>query len=201
MGIFFARDIDNAANPNNDHVVGDAGNAPALNNRRLSEELKILTEDADVRSYFHYESSGLDETSNKFCIYGYLLPQSEPYKRGSYRVRIVLPTGFPSEPPDLHLLTYIYHPAIQEDNSKLTFCNTCCSFKWRAGFRIRDLIKQYVYMIDRRDLVYTACTHNSEARELYKRDYVAYENKVLAMVQEHSIPRSKMIHKYLSLKQ
>ncbi len=189
MGPFFARNIDNAANPNNHHVVGGAGNAPALNNRRLLKELKILTEDADVQSYFHYESSELDETSKKSCIYGYLLPQSEPYKRGSYRVRIVLPSWFPFEPPKLELLTYMYHPTIQEENSKLTFCCKCCSFNWGATYRICDLIKQYVDMIDRHALVYTACTHNYEASELYKRDYVQYKNKVLAMVQEHAIPR------------
>jgi len=185
MGPFFARNQKNGANLTKDHAYGVLAH---LNNRLLME-LKILKEDADVQSYFHYESSGLDKTSKKFCIYGYLLPQSEPYNRGSYRVRIVLPSNFPFEPPELELLTYIYHPVIKEDNSKLTFCSACCSFKWRPGFCIYDLIEQYVNMIDRRDLIYTACTYNHEARELRMRDYVQYENKVLAMVQEHSIPR------------
>jgi len=189
MGALFTTNSNNAANPNNDHASGSAGNAPALNNLRLLKELKILTEDANVRSYFHYESSELDEQSNRFCIYGYILPQSEPYNRGSYRVRITLPSEFPFKPPELELLTYIYHPAINKDNSKLTFCSACCTFQWEVAFRIRDFIKQYVDMIDRRDIVYTACTYNYEARELYNRNYVAYENKVLAMVQKYSIPR------------
>jgi ubiquitin-protein ligase len=189
MGALFTANSNNAANLNNEHTFGGAGNAPALNNRRLLKELKILTEDANVRSYFHYESSGQDERSNRFCIYGRILPRSEPYNRGSYRVRIVLSSAFPFALPELELLTYIYHPAINKNNSKLTFCSACCTFQWEAAFRIRDFIKQYVDMIDRRDIVYTACTYNYEARELYNRNYVAYENKVLAMVQEYSIPR------------
>ena len=43
--------------------------------KRLLSELKILTIDPDVQSYFHYESLENDDTSGLFYIYGYLTLQ------------------------------------------------------------------------------------------------------------------------------
>lgn len=161
---------------------------------RLSMQLKMLTTDADVQSYFHYEGSKEDEDLKQFCIYGYLLPNSEPYKNGSYRVRIILSPEFPFKPPDLQLLTYIYHPAIQDDELQLSFCNTCCSFEFKPGIYIyiyiSDLIKHHVDVIDQRDFIYKTCTFNYNARELYNQDKVRYEEEVLKMVRTYAIPRS-----------
>ena len=93
--------------------------------RRVMTELKILTRHLNVQSYFSYESSGPDQQSNCFCIYGYLLPRTEPYKYGAYRIRIVLSAEFPFRSPILQLLTYIYHSAINNDTSNPSFCIKC----------------------------------------------------------------------------
>jgi ubiquitin-protein ligase len=149
---------------------------------RLSTELKFLTTDPGVQSYFQYESSGQDEELKQFCIYGYLLPRTEPYKRGSYKVRIILPPQFPFISPMLDLLTYIYHPTVNDDVSKPAFCCRCCAFEFKPAFRIKGFIKYYVDVIDRPDLFYMNCTYNCKARELYDRNKVGYETKALEMV-------------------
>jgi ubiquitin-protein ligase len=59
-----------------------------IQKKRVITELKILTMDPDVQSYFYYESSSADKESKCFIIYGYLLPRTEPYKSGAYKVRI-----------------------------------------------------------------------------------------------------------------
>jgi ubiquitin-conjugating enzyme E2 D/E len=164
--------------------------APAHLSTRLLKELKILTEDAKVQSYFRFESSGQDAVSKKFCIYGYLLPRTEPYNHGAFKVRITLPEHFPYQPPELQLLTPIYHPAIQGDVSKPDFCCNCCSSTFGTGCGvIRDVIKFYVNIIDRPDHFHRICDYNPEARRLYQQNRARYEENAREMVSKYAYPR------------
>jgi ubiquitin-protein ligase len=150
-------------------------------------ELKILTMHPDVQSYFYYESSGIDKKTNKFHIYGYLLPRTEPYKYGAYRVCIILPTEFPFKPPILELLTYIYHPAIDNNISQPRFCKKCSCAIWSPGTRISQWLEQYVNIIEQPgapDCTY--CIRNFEAKNLYHQDRDQYEEKARAMVEKYS---------------
>jgi ubiquitin-protein ligase len=158
--------------------------------RRVITELKILQTDSDVQSYFHYESSGKDEQLKQFCIYGYLLPRSEPYKNGSFKVRIPLPAEFPFRSPALELLTYIYHPAIDDDISRPAFCNKCPHVYWSVGSRISRWLEHYVNVIDQPDTTHGMyCVRNIAAEELYNQNKVEYVQKALAMIKQYSHPR------------
>ena len=157
---------------------------------RVVTELKILTINPDVQSYFHYESSGIDTILQRFCIYGYLLPRTEPYKYGSFKVRIILPAEFPLKSPILELLTYIYHPAINDDISEPKICNKCPHINWTVGTRISQWLEQYVNIIDRPDLPYKVyCIRNTAAEKLYTQNKIEYQEKALIMVHQHSHPR------------
>lgn len=161
-----------------------------VHKQRVMTEIKILAIQSDVQSYFHYESSRRDKNSNNFCIYGYLLPRTEPYKHGAYKIRIILPIDFPYKKTILELLIYIYHPAI--DNNILTprFCNKCSGVRWKIGIHISDWLEQYVNIIERPDIRHGMfCIGNTEAEKLYDRNRVEYEQKALIMVQQYSHPR------------
>jgi len=155
--------------------------------KRLINELEILTTDPDVQSYFYYESSGIDKKTNKFSIYGYLLPRIEPYKHGAYKVCITLPAEFPFKRPILQLLTYIYHPAIDNNILQPRFCNKCYCVFWSPATRISQWLEHYVNIIERADASdYTYCVRNLEAKNLYLQNRDQYEEKARDMVEKYS---------------
>ncbi|CAF3058095.1 unnamed protein product [Rotaria sp. Silwood2] len=157
--------------------------------KRLASELKDLTENPEVQSYFQYENSGNDEELKQFCIFGYLLPRTEPYKYGSYKVRIIVSSEFPFKTPSVQLLTYIYHPAVNDDVSKPYFCTACDCSEWMPSFRISRLIKYFVNVIDQPEANKTYCLMNAKAKELFDQNRAEYIEKALAMVQKYSCPR------------
>jgi ubiquitin-conjugating enzyme E2 D/E len=178
MGPWFSRAANNA--------VDGFNISPSQFSKRLLSELKILTTSADVQSYFRYESSGQHE--GKFCIIGYLLPQSEPYRNGAFKVRIILPNGFPFESPKLQLLTPIYHSTVNEDMSKPEFCTKCCRpyFDYRPTSHISEFLKYYLDIIDGSG---AGCDNNPEARRLYHADNARYQANALEMVTRYAYPR------------
>ncbi len=177
-----------ADNLNNHHAANDFGIAPSHFSRRLIKEMKILTENVDVQKYFRFES--LKQDSGKLCIYGYLLPQEEPYKNGAFKVRITLSTYFPCGPPELQLLTHLYHPAVNEDISKPEFCCTCCSVPFHIPTSyICDFIKYYIHIIDHPDSSCAGCTNNYEARRLYHEDKTRYIQRASERVTQYAYPR------------
>ncbi|CAF3178112.1 unnamed protein product [Rotaria sp. Silwood2] len=149
--------------------------------KRLLAELKILTKNLDVQSYFQYENSGIDEKLKEFCIYGYLLPRAEPYKHGSFKVRIRLSPEYPFRTPQMDLLTYIYHPAVRNNVSRPTMCTACGCYEWTPSNLISAYIKYFVNVIDQPEAIGTYCVLNSKAKMLYDENRAEYEEIALAM--------------------
>ena len=157
--------------------------------KRILAEIKLLQTNAEVQSYFHYEKSENEENFKRFCIYGYLLPQTEPYKYGSYKVRITLPFEFPFKPPEMSLLTYIYHPAVTNDIHKPKFCTKCYNEQWQPCKRISQWIKCHIDVIDQPGDEKRYCLLYTEAYELYLNNLTEYNNKALEMVKKYAHPR------------
>jgi len=157
---------------------------------RISTELNLLTTDTKVPSYFHYENSQLDDQSHKFYIDGYLLPRLEPYKYGSYKVRIVLHPEFPFRAPDMKLLTYIYHPAVSNNQSNPRYYGPCCVSEWRSNSHITQWIERNLNVFDRPDDSERYYQLNPAAKDLYDQNRVEYGKKVLAMIEKYSYPRA-----------
>jgi ubiquitin-protein ligase len=163
-----------------------------IHKKRLTTELKILTMDPDVQSYFYYENSGPDQELKCFVIYGYLLPRTKPYKYGAYRVRIIINSEFPFTPPVLDLLTCIYHPAINNDSLQPKFCRCSHRMVWTVGTRISQWIEQFVNIIDQPDTSYAYgmyCISNPEAESLYLENREEYDRKAGAMVLKYAYRR------------
>ncbi len=51
-------------------------------------------------------------SSKNIIIEGHILPVSEPYCQRSFRVRFILPSMYPYDPPKLFFLDRIWHPNI-----------------------------------------------------------------------------------------
>ncbi|CAF3867932.1 unnamed protein product [Adineta steineri] len=124
-----------------------------------------------VTSYFYYDGFKKDENDENIIIHGYLLPRTEPYKRGSYKVRITLCQKYPFKRPKMELLTIIYHPSVRINNQELLYCYGCCERLWMP-------YETKCY-----------CILNGEAMRLFGQDRSAYEAKALEMVMKYSCSR------------
>lgn len=172
----------------NDNNLINTGNVRTNYMKRLQIELDLL-KDTNTQLYFRYAKHEI--SSGIFCIYGYLLPQKEPYNCGSYEVCIKLPDYFPFDTPTLELLTYIYHPAVQNDVVNPQFCCNCCQCSLGGSdLHIRDVIKYYVDIIDRPDLYYKRCDFNQDASRLYFQDKTNFEEEARRMVVRYAVPRA-----------
>lgn len=159
--------------------------------KRILTEVYHLSQNSDVQSYFQYECSGTDVNSCDFRIYGYLLPRSEPYKHGSYKVCITLPAEFPLKSPDIQLLTYIYHPAIKGDASGPHISIKLKHNEWNPKKTIGEWLKTFVDMIDQPRVNnddYEIL--NQQAMDLYLHNRSKYNKMAMKMTSKHAHQRS-----------
>jgi len=87
----------------NDNIVGIFFFEMAM--KRLQKELPILLNDPEIGSYFLRESSDFvnDSPSEIFRICVYLLPRTELYNYGKFKLEIIVPRNYPFQPPQLRL--------------------------------------------------------------------------------------------------
>lgn len=78
--------------------------------RRLQKELDDLQK-ASLPYFTHL----MQDDANVLVWQGLILPQSEPYSKGAFRVEFIFPPEYPFKPPQLSFKTKIYHPNIAED--------------------------------------------------------------------------------------
>lgn len=157
--------------------------------KQVLTDIKRLATDPYIQSYFHYESSGEEDEPYIFRLDGYLLPRTNPYKHGSIKVCIRFYPDHPFKTPEVQLLTYIYHPAVNNNVSRPVFCRECCCLRSLTIYTISALLNHLVCIIDNPDFLPVPCKWNSEARYLYNSNKVEYERKVLATMKKYACPR------------
>jgi len=90
-------------------------------------KLKLSSkENAPVR--FLLDKSPFDENyaetstqQNVYVIIGRILPKSDIFKESSIQIEMKLTSNYPLEPPEVRLLTPIYHPNVDKDGKKMYY--------------------------------------------------------------------------------
>lgn len=161
-------------------------------NRRIQYEINKLTNDPDVKSYFHYEDLGYkgNDQNKIICIYGYILPQNFPYKYGSFKIKIKLPPEFPFRMPEIIFITPIYH--LQTIRCGTELHGICCSEceNWSPSKTLPQLIKTVVDRIDRTVATKGSNFRNSEEYSHYMRDQDDYWKTVMNTIEKHAYRRT-----------
>jgi ubiquitin-protein ligase len=84
-------------------------------------KLKLLNKDnAPVRflldkSPFDDEDNESTTDQNVYVIIGRIFPNSEIFKECSIQIEMKLTSNYPTEPPEVRLITPIYHPNVDKN--------------------------------------------------------------------------------------
>lgn len=105
-----------------------------------------------------------DDHNEYYLIIGRLLPTSDIYKRTAFSIRMKIPVEYPFRPPEIEMITPIYHPNIGPDGKtslRIYLINTLQSLSgkvcismlrsteaWISTNTLTDVIKAVIHYID-----------------------------------------------------
>ena len=105
-----------------------------------------------------------DDRGEYYLIIGRILPTSDIYKRNAFSIRLKIPVEYPFRPPEIEMITPIYHPNIGPDgktslriylidNAQSLSGKICISMirsteTWKSTNTLHDVIKAVVHYID-----------------------------------------------------
>jgi len=108
--------------------------------RRLGKELQ----DIRASNLKVFRDINVDET-NILQWMGLIVPESAPYNKGAFRIRIDFPAEYPFKPPKITFQTKIYHPNIDE---KGQVCLPIISPEnWKPATRTDQVIQALVSLV------------------------------------------------------
>lgn len=170
--------------------------------KRIQKELLLLSTNPDNLTYFHYESSEKvdNDSSEIYCMYGYLLPQIEPHSNGQYKVKITFSRDYPFKPPWIQLLVSIFHPNLQSDFFSQLYYHYCSTLSpiWSPALTLSGWINHFVDLIDHPVDIKDTCCTNFRAANLYKQNRTEYNKTVIEYIKRYAEIRSN--HLIYSLK-
>jgi ubiquitin-protein ligase len=103
-----------------------------------------------------------------YTFIGRILPTAEPFRQTALKVKFHLPSDYPLVPPEVRILTTVYHPNVAEDGKKKrsnssfsllcksTIGRVCLSIlrateSWKPSLFLSDVVQELVKIIDRPD--------------------------------------------------
>lgn len=99
-------------------------------------------------------------------------PEGTPHEGMKLCVQFVFPSDYPFVPPQVKVLTSIFHPNISQDGH---LCLEVLSSKWKTSNTIKDVLDEIQSLIVHPNL---ESPINIEAATLFQEDKEAYQQKV-----------------------
>jgi len=112
--------------------------------RRLEKELHDIRA-SNLRVFRDINVDG----ANVYQWMGLIVPESAPYNRGAFRIRIDFPAAYPFKPPEIKFLTKIYHPNINEKGEVSPMILS--PLNWRTATKTDQVIQALVSLVSNPD--------------------------------------------------
>lgn len=128
-----------ASSGTNKRLINEVTKLKALSNNSDPSALKFLLD----RSPFDDASRSTGENS----IVGRILPTSSVYSHHAFQIEMKLPAEFPFKPPEVRIVTPIYHPNVDE-KGKICVDLLNSSETWKPTTPLVDVVKAVVDLID-----------------------------------------------------
>uniref|UniRef100_A0AC34QXI1 UBC core domain-containing protein n=1 Tax=Panagrolaimus sp. JU765 TaxID=591449 RepID=A0AC34QXI1_9BILA len=75
------------------------------------------------------------------------MPNNPPYNAGAFRMIVELPNEFPYKPPQMHFVTRIYHPNVDEQGK--VDVPICSNEFWKPAIRMPNVCDAVIDLLDR----------------------------------------------------
>lgn len=138
---------------------------------RIQKDFVDLLTTLKKKSNLKYEEDPecLLENLNNMTNFSILIkgPENTPYENGKYRLKIKLPQDYPEEPPEIKIITKIYHPNIKETNICLDILNN----NWKPTYNLSKIFDSIYYLLKNPN---TNDPLSPEVNSIYQRDYNEY---------------------------
>mmetsp|Transcript_13395 Transcript_13395/g.19561 ORF Transcript_13395/g.19561 Transcript_13395/m.19561 type:complete len:180 (+) Transcript_13395:46-585(+) len=115
-------------------------------------------------------------------------PEATPYYGGTFRVKLELPSDFPTSPPKGYFLTKIWHPNISPGGE---ICVNTLKKDWNP----KTFSLFTIYQVIRCLLVepFPASALNEEAGRMFMEDYQNYFQHAQLYTSIHAMPKKKLV--------
>ena len=127
-----------------------------------------------------------EHQSDSSTIIGRILPTRQPYCQASFVIKIDLPDDFPFSPPQVRIVTPIYHPNVDQSGFVCSPITTETGL-WTPKTSLVDVIKSVVDIIDNPSLDYAV---NPDSARLYREDRENHDKIALEYTQKYGRPRT-----------
>ena len=112
-------------------------------------------------------------------------PTDTPFEGGVFKVKLVLPSDYPSAPPKGYFLTRIYHPNISKAGE---ICVNTLKKDWQSSLGIGHVLQVVRCLLIN---PFPESALNEEAGKLFMEDYDAYFKKARMLTEVHALVASK----------
>ena len=168
---------------------------------RLCREIEKLR--SSVK--FILDKSPLDDQSGapSNIIVGRILPDSDPFNQAAFQIEIKIPTDYPFSPPEVRIITPMYHPNISKDG-KICIALLNEGGTYRPTTSLIDIVLAIIDLIDNPQADHFLDAGNGlfdifrkrncfsffkEIGAEYLSNRAEFNRKALEMVKKHGLPR------------
>ena len=123
--------------------------------------LKLYSQGDDLAKFILDKNPFDDEEEERaaaerdeYIITGRVMPQTGIYKEMGFEIEMRLKSDYPNKPPEVRILTPVYHPNIEDDGKlRLLQCDKVSNQIWLFCHRkiLSSIVEQCVKMEERYD--------------------------------------------------
>lgn len=164
-----------SAGPSNENIAPAVIMSVAKELRKLSQEpldgIKVIMNEEDITDVTA-EIQGPDQT---------------PFEAGVFKIKLVLPSDYPSAPPKGFFLTRIFHPNISKTGE---ICVNTLKKDWQSSLGIGHVLQVVRCLLIN---PFPESALNEEAGKLFMEDYDDYVKKARMFAEVHASKKGKAV--------